>query len=100
MASRDDALRALEDRDWSGAEVDTSPSRPAMVVQSIRLPEDLARWVEDEAARQGTNPSVVIRGLVERAARPAGRTDVVTVRRTELELALHQAVERAIEPAA
>lgn len=99
MVSRDDALRALEDRDWSGAEAQPAP-RSAMVVYSIRLPEELARWVEDEAARQGVTPSAVMRGVVERAARPANRTDVVMVRRTELEVALHQAVERAIEQAA
>ncbi|MFC6022960.1 hypothetical protein ACFP2T_43270 [Plantactinospora solaniradicis] len=99
MGSREDALRSLEDRDWSGAEVEHTP-RSAMIVHSIRLPEDASRWVEAEAVRQGTNPSVVIRGLVERAARPQPSGETVVVRVDELRRNVLQAVEQAIHPAA
>jgi predicted DNA-binding protein len=99
MGRREDALKALNDRDWSGAEVEHNP-RPAMTVQSIRLPEHLQQWLEGEANRLGTNPSAVIRGLVERAARPADVGEMVTVRADKLRQKVQQAVEQVISDAA
>ena len=96
MGRREDALRALESRDWSSAEVEHNP-RPAMSVQSIRIPDHLQRWLEDEADRLGSNPSAVIRGLIERAARPATGGEAAVDR---LRQRLHQAVEQAINEAA
>jgi Arc/MetJ-type ribon-helix-helix transcriptional regulator len=40
----------------------------AMDRRSVRLPEDLDRWVRDRAAGDGRRPSDVVREAVERAA--------------------------------
>nr|MDT0663499.1 hypothetical protein [Micromonospora sp. DSM 115978] len=108
MGAREDAVRASENPDWSGAEVEHAPPpRPAMTVHSVRLPREVSEWVEAEAERTGVLPSVVIRNLVERAARPTAPGETVTVRMDVLrsnlqrfEQDLTRAVEQAIEPAA
>ncbi|HZN19376.1 MAG TPA: hypothetical protein VFB84_14545 [Micromonosporaceae bacterium] len=96
MVSREDAVRALEERDWvTGAEVEREP-RPAMIVVSVRLPGELAVWVGDEAERRGVYPSAVIRDLVEQARREASVDETITMRRSDL----HRAIDEAVRPAA
>lgn len=99
MTSRDDALKALEDRDWSGATVEHAP-QPTMIVHSVRLPADLSRWLEEQATRLDIKPSALIRNLVERASRPDSDEETVTVRVSELRREVQQAVDRAIARAA
>lgn len=94
MGRREEALRALEDTDWSQATVDREP-REVMVVHSTRFPRELSRLLEDEATRRGTNPSALIRDLVERALRPDGGEDTVTVRVSALRQEIEQAIRRA-----
>ena len=99
MGRREDALRALEDRDWSGATVEDTP-RKSMTVHSVRLPDDLEQWLIGEAVRLGTNPSVVIRMLIERAAQPAKDGEMVTLPVDKLRQRVQQAVEQVISEAA
>ena len=71
--NREDAIRAAtEDTDWSGAEVETT-TRKGTMVYSTRLPDDLSRWLEDEADRCGINPSAMIRELVADAPQGSQR---------------------------
>lgn len=96
MAAREDAMRALEDRNWmTNAEVDHQP-RQVMVVHSARFPRELSRRLEEEATRRGTNPSALMRELVEQALTPpAGEPDEpVMVRPSELRRALDAALKR------
>jgi hypothetical protein len=51
MGKREDALRASESTDWSGATVDREP-REVMVVHSARFPRALSRLLEEEASRR------------------------------------------------
>jgi hypothetical protein len=68
---REEAVRALESRDWSGGEVVTEPAE-ARVVLSAEVPAELAAWVGAEADRRGINPGDVIRdALVTVRASPA-----------------------------
>jgi hypothetical protein len=60
----DEATAALDDRDWTGAQVDDRP-RSVSIVQSVRFSRDLTERPLAEAARRGVTPSEVIRDLVE-----------------------------------
>ena len=93
--SREDALRALADTDWSGAEV-AKESQPAMSVYSTRLPRNVAKPLEDEATRRGVTPSALIRQLVEAALARAAEDATVTVRLSDL----HRAIDTVVKPAA
>ena len=64
MNKFDEATAALQDRDWSSAQVDDRP-RNATVVQSVRMPRELTERLLAEAQRRGVTPSEVIRDLVE-----------------------------------
>jgi predicted DNA-binding protein len=59
-----EATAALQDRDWSAAQVDDRP-RTATVVQSVRMPRELTERLLAEAQWRGVTPSEVIRDLVE-----------------------------------
>lgn len=74
-----EALDALESRDWSGAEAVTQPAAAQpMVTVATRLPVDLLELLTVEAGRRGINPSALLRDLAEDALRPV--PDSVTVR--------------------
>lgn len=97
MGRREDAARASESTDWSGATVDREP-REVMVVHSARFPRDLSRLLEEEATRRGTNPSALMRDLVEQALRPQqGESDApVTIRPSEIRRTLDAALDAAL----
>jgi len=88
-ANTDDALRALQERDWSGGEADTEPSA-ASIVFSARLKGELADWVAAESDRRGVNPSVVIRDAVAAARAAAATDEPITVTRGDL----HRLIDR------
>jgi predicted DNA-binding protein len=88
----DESAAALDDRDWSGAEVDSRP-RGASVVQSVRFSRELTERLMAEAARRGCTPSEVIRDLVE-----AGLSSVdesATVRLADVRRAIEALAHRA-----
>jgi len=69
MARKDkieEALAVSGNRDWSGATVEHAPREP-MVVESVRLPREMRRWLEEIADRNGVNPSVMIRNIIAAA---------------------------------
>lgn len=94
--NRDDlARRGNEDNDWSsGGEVVNKP-RTVSMVYSTRLPDDLSRWLEDDATRRGINPSALLRELVAEARRASEQDKTVTVRMSELHKAINQVADRA-----
>ena len=85
----DEALRALENRDWSGGQADTE-SASASVVFSARLKGELADWVAAEADRRRVSPSVVIRDAVAAARAAASADETITVTRADL----HRLIDR------
>jgi len=85
----DEALRALEERDWGGGQVDNEPAG-ASIVFSARLKGDLADWVAAEADRRGVNPSTVIRDAVAAARATAAADEPITVTRGDL----HRLIDR------
>jgi predicted DNA-binding protein len=88
----DESAAALEDRDWSGAQVDDRP-RSASVVQSVRFSRELTERLMAEAARRGCTPSEVIRDLVE-----AGLSSIdesATVRLADVRRAIEALAQRA-----
>ena len=92
-----DVRAALDNRDWSGAEVVAERPR-AKVVHSVRLPAQWSEALEAEAERRGTTPSrlmqdFIVAGLQRDTAAPDG---TVTISR----VALHQALDAAIFNAA
>ena len=50
--SRDDAMRALDSTDWTGAAVEAEP-RAVSFVYSVRIPADLSGHLDAEAERRG-----------------------------------------------
>lgn len=92
--SRDEALRALKDTDWTSADVDRAP-RPVSVVHSVRLPAELSQRVEAEAQRRGTTPSAVIRQLIEAGLNAAAGDTTITVRVSDLHRAIDTIIQRA-----
>lgn len=92
MSKHDEAGAALEDRDWSSAQVDDRP-RTASVVQSVRFSRDLTERLLTEAERRGATPSEVIRDLVE-----AGLTAVeqsATVRLADVQRVINALAQHA-----
>ncbi len=79
----EDALRALQEQDWSDGQADTEPAA-ASIVFSARLKGELADWVAAEADRRGVNPSVVIRDAVAAARAAAVADEPITVTRGDL----------------
>jgi predicted DNA-binding protein len=65
MSKFDESAAGLEDREWSGTQVDERPRGGASVVQSVRFSRELTERLMAEAARRGCTPSEVIRDLVE-----------------------------------
>jgi hypothetical protein len=91
---RDEVMRAAQEPiDWSGAEVETTPRRVTMVY-STRLPDDLSRWLVEEASRRGINPSVMLRELVADGKRAAAEDKIVTFRLSDLHRAINQVADR------
>lgn len=91
--NRDEAVRAAQEPiDWSGAHLEPA-SRKVTMVYSTRLPDDLSRWLVEEASRRGTNPSVMLRGLVADGKRAAAEDRVVTVRLSDLHRAISHVTE-------
>ena len=78
MSKVEDSLAALENRDWSKADVDTS-ARKATVIQSVRMSRQLTERLFAEAERRGTTPSQVIRDLVEAGLTAAEGSETVRV---------------------
>ena len=92
MSTFDESTAALENRDWSGAQVDDRP-RSASVVQSVRFSRELTERLMAEAARRGCTPSEVIRDLVE-----AGLSSIdesATVRLADVRRAIEALAQRA-----
>lgn len=92
--SREDALRALNESDWSSAEVEREP-RAVSIVHSVRLPAELSGRVEAEAQRRRVTPSAVIRELIEVGLAAVGDDTTVTVRVSDLHRAIDRMVQRA-----
>jgi hypothetical protein len=93
MTTNSDIQAALDNRDWSGAEVVTDRPRPK-IVHSVRLPAEWSEALEAEAGRRGTTPSrlmqdYILAGLQSDVAAPEG---TVTISRA----ALHQAIDAAL----
>ncbi len=92
MTKFDESAAALEDRDWSSAQVEDRP-RSASVVQSVRFSRELTERLMAEAARRGCTPSEVIRDLVE-----AGLSNIdesATVRVADVRRAIEALAQRA-----
>lgn len=97
MSINRDTQAALDNRDWTGAEVVTDRPRPK-IVHSVRLPAEWSEALEAEADRRGTTPSrlmqdYILAGLQSGSAAPEG---TVTISRA----ALHQAIDAALANAA
>ena len=92
MSKHDDALSALDNTDWSGAQV-VADHRPASTVYSVRLPRALAMQFEAVASRRGLTPTGLLKELAEAAvARGNGDDPEVTVRASDL----HRLVDRLV----
>jgi len=97
MTSNSDIQAALDNRDWSDAEIVTERAR-AKIVHSVRLPAEWSEALEAEADRRGITPSrlmqdYILSGLQHADAAPEG---TVTISRA----ALHQAIDAALTNAA
>lgn len=91
MSRADEALAALKNRDWSGAELVKDKPRKSFVF-STRLSGETSDRVLAEAERRGTTPSDIIRDLVE--AGLAETDESATVRLADVRRALDQLAER------
>lgn len=94
MSKIDDAMAALESRDWSDAVVDDRP-KSSSVVHSTRMPRELTERLFAEAQRCGITPSELIREAVEARLEASRPSQVVTVDIAVLHQAIDQAVRRA-----
>ena len=95
MTTRDDALQALEDRDWSGAQVEQEP-RPASVVHGVRLSPEKSDRLVAEATRRGITPSALLREIVDKALDDErAEDDLVVLRRADLLRAIDTIAQRA-----
>jgi predicted DNA-binding protein len=92
--NRDDAMRALEDTDWTGATVETE-GRPVSFVYSVRIPADMSTTLEAEAERRGLTPSALIRELVGAGLGAVADDTVVTLRVADLRRAIDSVVSHA-----
>ena len=91
----DAAKAALNDTDWSSAEVDTS-TRSTTIVHSTRLPAQWSAALEAEATARGTNPAQLMKDFVIAGLQQVQDQGTVTVSRA----ALHQALDAALGNAA
>ena len=91
--NRDEVARSADDVDWSAGDVSATQRRTTMVY-STRLPDDLSRWLEDEAGRRDINPSAMLRELVAECKRASQEDKTVTVRLSELHRAIEQVAAR------
>jgi hypothetical protein len=80
----EDAVRALDDRDWATGGSVEAVKNSASVVFSARLRGELADWVAAEADRRGVNPSEIIRDAVAVARAAAAANEPITVTRADL----------------
>ena len=92
MSKFDESAAALENRDWSGAQVEDRP-RGVSVVQSVRFSRELTERLMAEAARRGCTPSEVIRDLVE--AGLSAIDESATVRLADVRRAIEALAQRA-----
>ncbi|MCW6003787.1 hypothetical protein K1W54_04220 [Micromonospora sp. CPCC 205371] len=100
MSNVDDAMKALESRDWSNAEVVTD-HRPVSTVYSVRLPQAQAKLFEDIATRRGVTPTGLLKELAEELiARGNGDDPEVTVKASELHGWVNQFVAARAQTAA
>jgi hypothetical protein len=66
MSRLDDAQVALNSRDWSDAEIDTTPARSdATIGQTVSMSVQLTERLFAEAQRRGITPPDLIREYVE-----------------------------------
>ncbi|SDY95922.1 hypothetical protein SAMN05444365_104318 [Micromonospora pattaloongensis] len=93
--NRDEALQSMADTDWSAADVQREPRRMSFVY-TVRLPDELAQWVEGKATEQNRRPSTLIRELLEAARRLEADDEPVVVRRSDLV----RAIDAAVRPTA
>ena len=92
MSKHEESAAALENHDWSSAEV-VDTHRSPTVVQSVRMSRELTERVFAEAQRRGVTPSDVIRDLVE-----AGLSQVdesATVRLADVQRAIESLARQA-----
>lgn len=94
MSGTDDAMAAMENRDWSDAVVEDRP-KALSVVQSVRMPYELTERLFAEAEKCGITPSQLIREAVEARLNSGRPSEVVTVDVAVLHHAIDQAVRRA-----
>ena len=93
MTKREEALRALESRDWSGAEIDDT-KRSISIVYSVRVDQELSEWIAAEADRRSVSPSLVIRDALAEAKAAEASDQTVTLKLSDL----HRAVNRIVQP--
>ena len=94
---RQDAENALNDKDWTGADVVVPESnRKVSVVHSTRLPAEYSDALEAEAGRRRISPSKLMQLLVIAGLERETAGDVVTISRRKL----HEAIDRFVTDAA
>jgi hypothetical protein len=93
MTSREEALRALESRDLTGAYIDDT-KRSISIVYSVRVDQELSEWIASEADRRSVSPSLVIRDALLEAKTAAANDQTVTLKLSDL----HRAVNRIVQP--
>lgn len=93
MTSREEALRALESRDMTGAYIDDG-KRSVSIVHSVRVDQELAEWIASEADRRSVSPSLVIRDALVEAKTAQASDQTVTMKLSDL----HRAVNRLVQP--
>lgn len=97
MSTFDEANAALENRDWSTAQIDTARPRGVSIVHSTRMSHHLTERLFAEAQRRDVIPSELIREYVEAGLSTAesGKEETVTIRVADLHRAIDTAVKRA-----
>ncbi|MDA1361944.1 ribbon-helix-helix domain-containing protein [Glycomyces luteolus] len=93
MTKREEALRALESRDWTGAVVDDA-KRQTSIVYSVRVDQELSEWIAAESERRGVSPSLIIRDALTEAKAAQASDETVTLKLSDL----HRAVNRLVQP--
>jgi hypothetical protein len=92
--NRDDAMRALDSTDWSGAAVPAEP-RTVSFVYSVRLAAEVSDDLHAEADRRGLTPGGLIREFVTAGLRAASDDATVTLRVADLRRAIDTVVSLA-----
>lgn len=102
QAAIQDALNALNSRDWTtGAVIEHGPARDATVTfDGVQFDPDTAHWIAKKAHERGVTPADVIRDLVQDAAALDLEVNVadkpVQVRPSELRQAVREALEEVL----